>query len=124
MRACVRVLRAARRVGITLPRHCAALIGRVPHRTAILAANCGIRRDDDDHSALLVQQRFLGHLLRRVWCQLGPVDAAHACVFAPRRRARGGVPRISDWVGDVVHGFEHVGCIVVRYEVLWSKRNL
>ena len=124
VRACVRVLRVARRVGITLPRHCAALISRVPHRTSILAANCGIRRDDDDHSALLVQQRFLGHILRRVWCQLGPVDAAHACVFAPRRRARGGVPRILDWVGNVVHGFEHVGCIVVRYEVLWFGRNL
>ena len=111
---CVRVVLAARRVDITLPRHCLALISGVPHFAPRLAPDCGIC-GDDHHSAVLDQPSFLGHLLRRLWCQLGPIDAPHACFFATCWCARSGVPRILGWVGDVVHGIERVGCIVVRW---------
>lgn len=113
MRACVCVLLAARRVDITFPRHCLALVSRIPHLAPRLAPNCGVW-SDDDHSAFAVQRYFLGYFLRRLWSQLEPLDALYPCAFTTCWSARSGVPRILGRVRDVIHGFERLGCSVVR----------
>ena len=113
MHTCVRVVLVARCVDTTLPRHRLALISGVPHLASRIAADCGICSDEDD-SAVLDQQPFLGYVLRRMWRQLEPIDAPHSRIFATCRCARSGVPRILGRVRNAVHGFGRVGCIIVR----------
>jgi hypothetical protein len=113
VRACVCVLLAARRVDITFPRHCLALVSRIRHRTPRLAAKCGVWCDDD-HSAFADQPYLLGYFFRRLWGQLGPLDAPYSCTFTTCGSARSGVPRILGRVRIVIYGFERLGCVVVR----------
>lgn len=113
MRACVRVLLAARRVDITFPWHCLALVSRIPHLAPRLAPNGGVW-SDDDHSAFVVKQYFLGYFLRRLCGKLGSIDAPYSWAITTCRSARSGVPRILGRVGDVVHRFERLGCFIVR----------
>ena len=113
MCAGVCVLLAARRVDITFPRHCLALISRILHLAPRLAPNCRVW-GDDDHSAFAVQRYFLGYFLRRLWGQLGPINVLYSSALTTRWSARSGVPRIFGRVRNVVHGFERLGCIVVR----------
>lgn len=116
VRACVRVMFAARRVDIPFSRYCLALVSRVPHLAPRLAPNCGVW-GDDDHSAFVVQRYLLGYFLRRLWGQLGPVDAVYSCAFTTCWSARSGIPRILGRVRNVIHGFERLGCLVVRDEM-------
>jgi hypothetical protein len=113
VRACVCVLLVAHRIDITFPRHCLALVGRIPYLATRLAPNCRVRRDDD-HSAFIVQLYFLGYFFRRLWGQLGLIDASYACALTTCWSARSGVPRIPGRVRNVIHGFERLGCIVVK----------
>ena len=113
MRACVCVLLVADRVDIAFPRHCLALVSRIPHLATRLAPSFRVRCDDD-HSAFIVQRYFLGYLFRRLWGQLGLIDASYSCAFATCWSARSGVPRILGRVRNVIHGFERLGCVVVR----------
>lgn len=113
MRACVCVMLVAHRIDITFPRHCLDLVSRIPHLAPGLAPNCRVRCDDD-HSAFVVQRYFLGYFLRRLWGQLGSIDASYPCAFTTCWSARSGVPRILGRVRNVIHGVERLGCFVVR----------
>ena len=113
MRACVCVVLAAFRFDITFPRRCLALVSGIPYLATRLAPNCRVR-SDDDHSAFVVQRSLLGYFLRRLWGQLEPIDASYSCAFTTCWSACSGVPRIPGRVRNVVHGFERLGCLVVR----------
>ena len=108
----VRVVLAAHRVDISLPRHRLASFGGVPHLPPRLAP-ISRRRIDGEHTAFLVEQSILGHVLGRVCRQLVPIAATHFRVLATCRRARRGVPRALDRVGNVIRRAGSVGCIIV-----------
>src|SRR5260370_36535530 len=103
---------AARRIDITLSRHCPALIGRIRHLAPRLAPSHGVQ--SDDHTTFVVQRYFLGYFLRRLWGQLGPIDAPYTFAFTTCWGARSGVPRFLGRVRNVIRGFERLGCFIVR----------
>jgi hypothetical protein len=111
---CICFMLAARRVDITLSRHCLALISRIPHLAPRLAPNHGVQ--SDDHTTFLVQRSFLGYFFRHLWGQLGAIDAPYTFAFTTCWSARSGVPRFLGRVRNVIHGFERLGCFIVRLD--------